>query len=104
MSVIKKILIANRGEIALRVIETCKKMGIETVTLYTDSEKEYPHSYLSTDSYCLGQGTLLETYLNIEKIIEVAKKFKVDAIHPGYGFLSESSEFAREIKNQDLFL
>jgi 3-methylcrotonyl-CoA carboxylase alpha subunit len=96
---IKKILIANRGEIALRVIKTCKEMGIQTVTLYTEEDKKLPHSYKSDESFYLGQGTLAQTYLNQEKIIEIAKESKADAIHPGYGFLSENTEFCKRVSD-----
>lgn len=92
---IKKILIANRGEIALRVIKTCKKMGIETVTIYTEEDKNLPHAYKSDESYYLGQGTLADTYLNQQKIIDICKESGADAIHPGYGFLSENTDFCK---------
>ena len=98
MSKIKKILIANRGEIALRVIQTAREMGIKTVTLYTEEEVSLPHSNAGDESYNLGSGALKDTYLNQDKIIEVAKKFGADAIHPGYGFLSEKSSFAKKVK------
>lgn len=98
MSKIKKILIANRGEIALRVIQTAREMGIKTVTLYTDEEVSLPHANAGDESYNLGSGALKDTYLNQDKIIEVAKKFGADAIHPGYGFLSEKSSFAKKVK------
>lgn len=94
---IKKVLIANRGEIALRVISTCKEMDISTVTIYTEEDKKLPHAYKSDESYYLGQGTLAETYLNQEKIIQIAKESGADAIHPGYGFLSENTEFCKKV-------
>lgn len=95
---IKKILIANRGEIALRVISTCKEMDISTVTIYTEEDKKLPHAYKSDESYYLGQGSLAETYLNQEKIIQIAKDSGADAIHPGYGFLSENTDFCKKVK------
>lgn len=95
---IKKILIANRGEIALRVISTCKEMDIATVTIYTEEDKKLPHAYKSDESYYLGQGTLAETYLNQDKIIQIAKDSGADAIHPGYGFLSENTDFCKRVK------
>lgn len=98
----KKILIANRGEIALRVIQTAREMGIQTVTLYTDEEKGLPHCTAGDESYSLGTGSLKETYLNQEKIIEIAKSCGADAIHPGYGFLSEKSSFARLVQKSGL--
>lgn len=96
---IKKILIANRGEIALRVIRTCKEMGIKTVTLYTEEDKNLPHSFKSDESYSLGQGSLAETYLNQDLILKIAKDTKADAIHPGYGFLSENTDFCKKVSN-----
>lgn len=99
---INKVLIANRGEIALRVIKTCKRMGIKTVTLYTEEDKHLPHSYMSDEAYPLGQGTLAETYLNQDLIIKIAKESGADAIHPGYGFLSENTEFCKRISEENL--
>jgi 3-methylcrotonyl-CoA carboxylase alpha subunit len=102
MKKIKKILIANRGEIALRVIQTAREMGIQTVTLYTEEEKGLPHCTAGDESYCLGSGALKETYLNQDKIIDIAKKAGADAIHPGYGFLSEKSSFAKLVTSNGL--
>ncbi len=99
---IKKILIANRGEIALRVIQTAREMGISTVTLYTDEEKSLPHCTAGDESFSLGSGSLKETYLNQEKIIAIAKSCGADAIHPGYGFLSEKSSFAKLVNDSGL--
>lgn len=99
---IKKILIANRGEIALRVIKTCKKMGIKTVTLFTEEDRYLPHATAADESYYLGQGSLAETYLNQDKIIEIAKKTQTDAIHPGYGFLSENESFCRRLEKEGI--
>ncbi|MFA6238739.1 MAG: biotin carboxylase N-terminal domain-containing protein [Bacteriovorax sp.] len=102
MKKIKKILIANRGEIALRIIQTAREMGIKTVTLYTDEEKSLPHCSAGDESFCLGSGPLSSTYLNQKKIIEIAKNCHADAIHPGYGFLSEKSSFARLVNESGL--
>jgi acetyl-CoA carboxylase biotin carboxylase subunit len=95
---IKKILVANRGEIALRVLKTAKEMGIKVVTVYADDDKNLPHALFADKSYSLGSGTLQDTYLNKAKLIEVTKKSGADAIHPGYGFLSENEEFARMVE------
>jgi len=95
--VIKKILIANRGEIAIRVINTCRLMGIKTVTLFTEGEEDLPHAKLSDFAISLGSGALRETYLNIEKIVKICIEHKVDAVHPGYGFLSENADFSRAL-------
>lgn len=95
VSKIKKILIANRGEIAVRVAQTCRELGISTVSLYTPEETSLPHASIGDESYDLGEGALADTYLNQELIIKVAKDLGADAIHPGYGFLSENSVFAK---------
>ena len=99
---IKKILIANRGEIALRVISTCREMGIKTVTIYTESESSLPHALLSDEAICLGQGPLSHTYLNQNLLIDIAKKTNSDAIHPGYGFLSENPPFADLVEKSNI--
>ncbi|MFX3675624.1 MAG: biotin carboxylase N-terminal domain-containing protein [bacterium] len=94
---LKKILIANRGEIALRVIRSCKELGIKTVTLYTEEEIDLPHAQAGDESFCLGSGALSDTYLAQDRIIKICKDLEVDAIHPGYGFLSENAEFCRKV-------
>lgn len=99
---IKKIFIANRGEIALRVISTAREMGIKTVTVYTESEKDYPHAFSSDESHCIGTGPLSNTYLNQDLLIQIAKEKKCDAIHPGYGFLSENANFVRKVEKSGL--
>ena len=100
---IKKILVANRGEIALRVLKTAREMGIRVVTVYAEDDKELPHAMFSDESYPLGAGALAETYLNKKKLIEITKKCGADAIHPGYGFLSENAEFARMVEAAGIF-
>ncbi|MDO9181947.1 MAG: biotin carboxylase N-terminal domain-containing protein, partial [Bacteriovorax sp.] len=102
MNKIKKILIANRGEIALRVIQTAREMGIKTVTVFTDEERGLPHCSAGDESFCLGAGALKDTYLNQEKIIGIARSCGADAVHPGYGFLSEKSSFAKLCVENDL--
>ncbi|MCH3963519.1 MAG: acetyl-CoA carboxylase biotin carboxylase subunit [Clostridium sp.] len=91
----KKILIANRGEIAVRIIRACHELGIAAVAIYSESDKESLHVKLADETYCIGKTSAKDTYLNMNSIIEVAIHSKSDAIHPGYGFLSESSTFAR---------
>lgn len=93
MALFNKILIANRGEIALRIIKTCHRMNIDTVAVYSEADKEAPFVKEATESVCVGAAQAKKSYLNIEKIISVAKELNVDAVHPGYGFLSESSKF-----------
>jgi len=94
---INKILIANRGEIAIRIIQTARSLGIKTVTLYTEEEKTLPHKSAGDESFSLGTGALKDTYLNQDLILSIAKKCGADAIHPGYGFLSEKSSFAKKV-------
>ena len=93
----KRILIANRGEIACRVMKTCREMGIETISIYTESEVELPHAKMGDISINLGAGALSETYLNIDRLISIAKEYRAEAIHPGYGFLSENAEFSKAL-------
>ena len=97
-----KVLIANRGEIACRIMRTCRRMGMATVSLYTPTESDLPHACQSDQSYCLGDGTLHDTYLNGDKIISLALKSGAKGIHPGYGFLSENGEFAEKVRRSGL--
>ena len=90
----KKILVANRGEIALRVMRTCREMGIATVAVYSTVDRNMLHVRYADEAYLIGEGPPLESYLNYQKIVEVAKAAGVDAIHPGYGFLSQNASFA----------
>jgi len=91
---ISKVLIANRGEIALRVIKTCKALGIKTVAVYSDEDRNSLHVKNATESYHIGEAAPAKSYLNQEKILDVILSSGADAVHPGYGFLSENSEFA----------
>ena len=90
----KKILVANRGEIALRVMKTAKKMGIKTVAVYSVADRQSPHVKFADEAVCIGEAPSNQSYLLGDKIIEVCKELGVDGIHPGYGFLSENSKFA----------
>lgn len=90
-----KILIANRGEIAVRIIRACKEMNIKTVTVYSETDKDALHTRLADEAICIGPGAAAKSYLNIKNIIEAACITKADSIHPGFGFLSENSEFAK---------
>ena len=94
----KKILIANRGEIAVRVIRTCKEMGIQTVAIYSKPDRTSPHVLLADEAYCLCPGPSSKSYLNFTKILDVIQKCNADAVHPGYGFLSENCNFANSVK------
>lgn len=91
---IKKILIANRGEIALRIIRTCKEIGIKTVAVYSEADKNSLHVRFADEAVCIGPASVTQSYLNIPRIIAAAEITNSDAIHPGYGFLAENAEFA----------
>ncbi|OCA96440.1 acetyl-CoA carboxylase biotin carboxylase subunit [Clostridium beijerinckii] len=91
----KKILIANRGEIAVRIIRACRELGISTVAIYSETDKDSLHVKISDEAYCIGKTFVKDSYLNVQNILSVAIHAKVDAIHPGYGFLSENTNFAQ---------
>ena len=91
---IRKILIANRGEIAIRIIRACREMGIETVAVYSEADREALHTQLADEAVCIGPAAAKDSYLNMEQIISATIVSGADAIHPGYGFLSENSRFA----------
>ena len=94
---LKKILVANRGEIALRIIKTIKEMGLEAVAMYVEIDKNSVHVQNSDHAFKLDNG-----YMDQDEIINKAKQFNVDAIHPGYGFLSENAEFCKKVKNEKI--
>lgn len=98
----QKILIANRGEIAGRVIRTCKKMGIRTVAVYSEADQHAPYVGMADESYLIGKPRVNESYLNIDKILKAATDSGAEAIHPGYGLLSENPEFARRVQKAGL--
>jgi propionyl-CoA carboxylase alpha chain len=98
----KKILIANRGEIAVRVMKTVKKMGIRTVAVFSEADRNAPHVQFADEAVCIGEAPSNKSYLLGDKIIEVAKKLHVDGIHPGYGFLSENADFAEAVENSGI--
>src|SRR5438270_846365 len=95
----KKVLIANRGEIALRVICACKELGIRTVAVFSEADRHALHVRFADEAICIGPAKSAESYLNIPSVIAAADVSNVDAIHPGYGFLSESAYFADEYGN-----
>ena len=98
----KKILIANRGEIALRIIETCKRLGISTIAVYSEADEHMPFVKLADEAFLLGPGPVQQSYLKADEIIEIALTAGADAIHPGYGLLSENAGFARKVRDAGL--
>ncbi len=95
----QKILVANRGEIALRVMRTIRKMGIKSVAVFSEADRNSPHVYFADEAVCLGPAPSNQSYLNGDKIIAFAKELGVDGIHPGYGFLSENADFAQKVED-----
>lgn len=102
MGYFKKVLVANRGEIARRIIRTCKKLGIETVAVYSEADAEAPHVSEATEAVCIGPAHAKKSYLNMDIIIQAAKETQADAIHPGYGFLSENAQFASRCMEENI--
>ena len=102
MSSIRKILIANRGEIAVRVMQTARRLGISTVAVYSDADVEAPHVALADEAILIGPGPVGESYLVIDNILDAARQTNADAIHPGYGFLSENADFADAVQKAGL--
>ena len=98
----KKILIANRGEIALRVLRACRELGIKTVAIHSDVDESAMHVRMADESICVGPASAQSSYLNIPAIITAATLTDVDAIHPGYGFLSENQRFAEIIEEHNI--
>jgi len=102
---IKKVLIANRGEIALRILRACKKLGVKTVAVHSTVDRQLPHVKMADESVCIGSADPKKSYLNIPSIISAAELTNADAIHPGYGFLSESAQFAEIVEsNKFIFI
>ena len=99
MPMLEKVLIANRGEIALRVLRACKEMDIKTVAIYSQADRELMHVRLADESVCIGPAPSTESYLNVPAIISAAEVTDATGIHPGYGFLSENADFAERVES-----
>ncbi len=102
MSTINKILVANRGEIALRVMRSAREMGIQTLAVFSEADRDMPFVRYADEAVCIGPAPSAQSYLRADKIIEVAKQFGADAIHPGYGFLSENASFSKSVTDAGL--
>lgn len=98
----QKVLIANRGEIARRIIKTCNRMGIQTVAVYSDADADAPFVKEAAEAVYIGESQVKKSYLNMESIIRAAKETKAEAIHPGYGFLSENADFVKGCEEEGI--
>ena len=98
----KRILIANRGEIAVRIIKACHEMGISTVAVFSEADRNSLHVISADEALCIGSAPAIDSYLNIDRIVEAAKKTGAEAIHPGYGFLAENADFVKRCEEEGI--
>ena len=100
---LEKVVIANRGEIALRILRACKELGIKTVAVHSTADRDLKHVLLADETVCIGPAPSVKSYLNIPAIIAAAEVTGADAIHPGYGFLSENADFAEQVERSGFY-
>jgi propionyl-CoA carboxylase alpha chain len=98
----KKLLVANRGEIALRIMRTARQMGIATVAVYSEADADAPHVHFADEAYLVGPAPSNQSYLNVEAVVAACTASGADAVHPGYGFLSENADFAERIQREGI--